>query len=171
MSTEVKAPAWHVALSGQVGAALDMFANAIHACPPEVWDDTSRPVARRFWYLAYHSLFWLDRYWEEVEANHKPPAPFTMGELDPAGVYPDTVYSKEQLLTYLEYGRAKVRQKLEMLDEARAAARCGFPTQPISQLELYHHSLRHTAPPPAPLLPVRRLGGGAPPRWVLRGTP
>ena len=44
----------------QFGAAIDMLDNAITACPDAVWDDRSRQP--EFWYLAYHTLFFLDLY-------------------------------------------------------------------------------------------------------------
>ena len=50
----------------QFGAAIDMLENAIDACPEEVWSDPSkRPEWAShdvvgFWYLVYHTLFFLD---------------------------------------------------------------------------------------------------------------
>ena len=172
MSSNVKAaPAWHVAISSQFGAVLDMLGNALRACPPAVWDDASKPVSQRFSYLAFHTLFWLDRYFEPREEEHQAPAPFTMDELDPAGVYPAKAYSPEQLLTYLDFGRDKVRAALASLDDARAAQPSGFPKLHMSQLELYLYSLRHTTHHLAQLQLQIRQGGGTPSRWVGRGTP
>ena len=47
-------------LHGQFGAAIDMLENAIRACPDELWSDRDRQP--EFWYLAYHTLFFLDLY-------------------------------------------------------------------------------------------------------------
>ncbi len=41
----------------QFGAAIDMLENALVACPNELWNTTSE-----FWYIAYHTLFYLDYY-------------------------------------------------------------------------------------------------------------
>ena len=172
MSSHVNAaPTWQVALTSQFGAVLDMFGNAIRACPPEVWDDAKKTVDHRFWYLSFHTAFWLDRYFEPIEADHRPPAPFTLDELDPAGIYPDRAYSKEELLQYLEYGRDKVRNALAALDDERAAKPSGFPKLQMSQLELYFYSLRHTAHHTAQLQQLIRQGGMAPPKWVRSGKP
>ena len=59
---------WKTIIWRQFGAAIDMLENAIRACPDELWSDPSkRPawVSRDvvgFWYLAYHTLFFLDLY-------------------------------------------------------------------------------------------------------------
>ena len=44
----------------QFGAAIDMLENAVLACPEEIWSDRARRP--EYWYLAYHTLFWLDLY-------------------------------------------------------------------------------------------------------------
>jgi hypothetical protein len=44
----------------QFGAAIDMLENALDACPDEVWGDRSRRP--EFWYVVYHTLFFLDFY-------------------------------------------------------------------------------------------------------------
>jgi len=40
------------------------------------------------WYLAFHTLFWLDLYLSGPAEGFAPPAPFTRVELDPAGILP-----------------------------------------------------------------------------------
>ena len=44
----------------QFGAALDMFQNALEKCPDELWYSEGKEY--RFWYWAYHTLFWTDYY-------------------------------------------------------------------------------------------------------------
>ncbi len=55
----------------QFGAAIDMFADTLRNCPDELWemklwqDQPDQWVAAgfsTFWYLGYHTLFWLDLY-------------------------------------------------------------------------------------------------------------
>ena len=82
-------PVWRTALWQQYGAAIDMLDNAIIACPDDVWNDPSRQPQSQFWYIAFHTLFFLDFYLSETEDGFAPPAPFTLDELDPAGVYPE----------------------------------------------------------------------------------
>jgi hypothetical protein len=57
------------------------------------------------WYLAYHALFWLDLYLSGSEEGFTPPAPFTLDELDPAGLVPERPHTKDELHAYLEHGR------------------------------------------------------------------
>ena len=42
------------------GASIDMLENAIQSCPDELWGDRARQP--EFWYVAYHTLFFLDFY-------------------------------------------------------------------------------------------------------------
>jgi len=169
MSPAKKPPAWRAPLESQISASLEMLGNAMRACPPPLWDDAEVPVAQRFWYLAFHTLFWLDRYLEPNERDHRPPAPFTLDELDPAGVYPDRTYTPLELLAYLEHGRNRFRDELANLDEKRAACRCGFERQEMSVLELHLQSLRHVQHHTAQLQLLLRLGAGMAPGWVGRG--
>ena len=85
----------------QFGAAIDMLENAMRAAPERVWSDRSSQP--EFWYVAYHTLFFLDFYLSETSAGFQPPAPFTLSELDPEGVLPDRVYPKMELLAYLAH--------------------------------------------------------------------
>ena len=163
--------AWREPVESQFLAALEMLGNAMRACPPRLWDDPDVPVARRFWYLAFHTLFWLDRYLEPLEKDHRPPAPFTLGELDPAGVYPDRTYTPLELLAYLEYGRSRCRAALGALDEERAASRSGFERREMSVLELHLYNMRHVMHHTGQLQILLRQGGVEPPRWVGRGRP
>src|SRR5688572_12821756 len=94
---------WKTILWQQFGAAIDMLENAVVACPDELWGDRSRTP--EYWYLVYHTLFWLDYYLSESETGFRPPAPFTLGELDPTGVLPERVYTRDELRSYLEHGR------------------------------------------------------------------
>ena len=58
------------ALWQQFGATIDMLKNAMTACPDEQWhgllwsvtEDDLSPDFAAFWYLSYHTLFWLDLY-------------------------------------------------------------------------------------------------------------
>ena len=106
---------WKTIIWNQFGAAIDMLENAIRACPDEVWEDFSKkPEWKKrdivgFWYLVFHTLFWLDYYLSDSDKGFAPPAPFTLREFDPEGALPERVYTKEELLIYLEHGRQKFR--------------------------------------------------------------
>jgi hypothetical protein len=156
---------WKTALEGQFGAAVDMLENAMRACPDSVWDDTSLPVAQRFWYLAFHTLFWLDFYLSDNEVGFAPPAPFTLGERDPAGVYPDRTYTKSELFAYLAHGREKLRA-IATLSEARAAERCGIQRRELSVFGLHLYNMRHVQHHAAQLNLILRQRTDSAPGWV-----
>ena len=160
---------WKQSLEGQFLAAIDMLDNAVRACPPAVWNDASVTVDRRFWYLAYHTLFWLDHYLADSPDAHVPPEPFTLGELDPAGVYPDRAYTVDELLEYLEFGRARCCEVVAALDDDRAGEASAFRSGSVTVLELQHYALRHVQHHAAQLNLLLRQAGVTPPRWVSRG--
>ena len=60
------------------------------------------PKFSEFWYVAYHTLFFLELYLTGTIDGFHPPYPFTLDELDPAGLLPEQVYLQAELLTYLE---------------------------------------------------------------------
>jgi hypothetical protein len=157
---------WKHAVQGQFGAAIDMLENAIRACPEDRWGD--RVGWHEFWYLASHTLFWLDYYLAESEARFAPPAPFGLEELDPAGVLPPRVYAKSELLAYLEHGRRRCRARIESLTDEQAGRPCGFERRDMSVLELLLYNLRHVQHHAAQLQLLLRQAGHVPPRWVGR---
>jgi hypothetical protein len=72
-------PVWLVPSAGQ-------------ACPEDLW---SKPVKKlpdrhigfkEFWYIAFHTLFFLDLYLSESDKGFTPPAPFTLDEMDERGL-------------------------------------------------------------------------------------
>jgi len=162
-------PVWKPALLGQYGGALDMLENAMRACPDAVWADPADPVERQFWYLAFHTLFWHDHYVGTSDRGYAPPAPFTLDEMDPAGIYPASPYSRDQLLAFLEHGRRRIRERITQLTEAEAAERSGFARREISNLELLLYNLRHVQHHTAQLNLLLRQRTDSAPKWVGRG--
>ena len=157
---------WRASLWRQFGASIDMLENAMLACPDELWGDRSqRP---EFWYVVYHTLFWLDLYLSGSVEGFTPPTPFTLVELDPAGLLPERVYTKEELRTYLEHGRQKCRVTIEALTEERARKRCRFGWGEASFEELLLYNLRHVQHGAAQLNLVLRQKTGSAPRWVAQ---
>ena len=159
---------WRFALERQLLAAIDALESAMRACPPQVWVDDAAPVERRSWYLAYHTLFWLDRDLTPTPEQHLPPLPYTMSELDPEGSYPEHPYSLEQLLEYLAYDRAKARARLAALDDETASAASAHRPE-LSVLEFLIHSTRHVQHHTAQLNLIVRQAGMQPGSWVVGG--
>ena len=98
----------------QFKVAIDALGDALRACPDDQWekplwdDQPDQWVAAgfsRFWYLGYHTLFWLDLYLTGAEEGFVPPAPFDLVEMRAGETLPRT-YTREELLGYL----ARVRR-------------------------------------------------------------
>jgi hypothetical protein len=149
----------------QFGAAIDMLDNPLRACPDENWSDRTQPP--EFWYVAYHTLFWLDLYLSGSVEGFAPPPPFGLTELDPNGL-PDRVFTKHELRTYLAYCRRKCQSTIEALTDERAAQPFRFPRGEMSFLELLLYNLRHVQEHAAQLSFIlgQRLGWEA--EWVSR---
>ena len=107
MDTSMKETLWK-----QFGAAIDMLENAVKACPNELWETPSQ-----FWYTAYHTMFYLDYYLTVEPEKFLPPPTFTLSEFDPAGIMPDRVYSKEELLEYFSFCRRKCHELIVELSD------------------------------------------------------
>jgi len=155
---------WKTIIWRQFGAAIDMLENAIRACPENLWADRSRKP--EYWYLAYHTLFWLDYYSSESFDRFTPPAPFTLGELDPAGVLPERVYAKSELLTYLEHGRQKARAVVDSLTDESAARPRRFAGMDSNELDLVLYNQRHVQHHAAQLYLILRQTIDSTPGWV-----
>ncbi|HEX6910976.1 MAG TPA: DinB family protein [Longimicrobium sp.] len=147
-----------------LGAAIDMLENAITACPDALYSD--RAQRPEFWYVVYHTLFFLDFYLSEREEGFAPPPPFTLDELDPAGVLPERVYTKDELLRYLRHGREKSRALVEGLTDERAAEVRPFLGREWTVLEWLLLSLRHVQHHTAQLNLILRQQTDSAPGWV-----
>ena len=158
-------PDWKDAVWGQFGAAIDSLEAAIDACPDSLWGDRSR--FPEYWYVVYHTLFFLDYYESESGEGYAPPPPFTLSELDPAGVLPDRVYSKEEMRRFLEHGRQKLRARIAAMTDEKAASRCAF--RELNELEHFLYKMRHVQHHAAQLnLIIRQVTNSDAPRWVSR---
>jgi uncharacterized damage-inducible protein DinB len=158
-------PIWRQAIWQQYGAAIDMLDNAIVACPDDVWFDRSQEP--QFWYVAFHTLFFLDLYLSETADGFTPPAPFTLSEMDPTGVMPDRPYTKDELRSYLAHGRAKCRATIDAMTDEHAARNCHFDWLDISAADLLLYNMRHVNHHTGQLnLLLRQRAGVVPPRWV-----
>ena len=159
-------PTWRTILWSQFGAAIDMLDNALLACPDEVWSDRSQRV--EFWYVVYHTLFWLDLYLSGSVEGFAPPAPFALEELDPTGLLPERPYAKDELQTYLEHGRQKCRATIEALRDEKARQRCGFSWGEVSFLELLLYNMRHVQEHASQLSLILGQKTNSAPGWVTQ---
>jgi hypothetical protein len=152
-------------LWAQFGAAIDMLENAMRACPDALW------TGSRFWYISYHTLFFLDFYLSDPADAFAPPAPFTLDELDPAGLLPDRPYTKEELQAYLDHGRKKCRAVIEALTEEKARGRRDFGFLDLTFAELLLYTMRHVQHHAGQLNLILRQQTDAAPRWVRQALP
>ena len=122
----------------QFGASIDMLENAIALCPVKLWDTESK-----FWYNAYHCLFWLDYYLTLDPVNFKPPTPYTLSEFDSNGAMPDRTYTKEELISYLQHGRKKCYDLISILTNDIANSRWINAHKNYTVFEIFIY-IRHT---------------------------
>lgn len=156
--------AWKAMLWGQLGAAIDMLENAIDACPDALWGDRARQP--EFWYTVYHTVFFLDLYLSGQLDGFAPPEPYNMDEIDPSGILPDRVYSRDEMRAYLRHGRDKCRATIEAMTDEYAARRAGFAWLDLSLGELMLNNLRHVQHHTAQLNLILRQEIDFAPRWV-----
>jgi hypothetical protein len=135
----------------QFAAAIDMFGSALRDCPDELWekrlweDQPDQWVAAgfsAFWYLGYHTLFWLDLYLTGAEEGFAPPAPFDLVEMRANEVLP-RIYTRPELLGYLELCRRRCQETIEALADDQANRICRFAWGELSFAELLLYNLRH----------------------------
>lgn len=155
---------WSTMIWKQFGAAIDMLENALIACPEELWGD--RTQDQQFWYVAYHCLFWLDLYLTGQVEGFAPPAPFTLDELDPAGVLPERVYTQDELRTYLRHCRTKCKTITTALTDERAQELCPIGAHGVPFGELLLYNMRHVQEHASQLSLILGLKYGSAPDWV-----
>jgi DinB family protein len=157
---------WKTIIWQQFGASIDMLENALLACPDEIWGDRSQQT--EYWYLVYHTLFWLDLYLSGSIEGFTPPSPFTLDELDPAGPLPERVYAKDELQTYLRYCRQKCRATIESLTDEKANELSVFGWGEVRFAELLLNNMRHVQHHAAQLNLILRQKIDTAPGWVAK---
>ncbi|MBZ0286134.1 MAG: DinB family protein [Anaerolineae bacterium] len=144
MDANLKTSIWE-----QFGAAIHYLDETIRACPDDLWraplwkTPDTRPEFAQFWYVSYHTLFWLHLYLTGAEEGFLPPAPFALIEQDDDGPLPERVYTKDELLAYLDDGRRKCEATIMGLTDELAERHCVFGWGECSFLELLIYNLRH----------------------------
>lgn len=143
-----------------------MLENGVIACPENIWGDRSSQP--EYWYLTFHTLFWFDYYLSESGDNFQPPAPFGLEEMDSAGLLPNRVYTKAELLSYLDHGRRKCKALIESLTVEKAKSRWVSGRSDFSVAELLLYNMRHVQHHAAQLNLILRQSTDSAPRWVRR---
>lgn len=169
MDTNLKTGLWQ-----QFGAAIDFLAQTISRCPDTLWEaplwqtPNTKPQFAQFWYVAYHTLFWLHLYLTGAEEGFVPPAPFALIEQYEGGPLPERAYTKDELLAYLNAGRRKCQATIEALTAEAALRHCRFGWGECSFLELLVYNLRHVQGHAAQLNMLLGQHGVPCPDWVAQ---
>jgi hypothetical protein len=155
MDNSLKETLWN-----QFGASIDMLENALTLCPVELWNTDTK-----FWYNAYHCLFYLDYYLTLEPNKFLPPPPFTLSEFDPFAM-PDQVYSKQVLLSYLQASRNKCHDLISGLTNEIADKRWINEYRNYSVLEILLYNMRHVQHHAAQLNLLLRQGINDAPKYI-----
>lgn len=162
MDTTLKTSIWQ-----QFGASIDMLDDAINVCPDVLWtavlwDDQDDPRYGQFWFVTYHTLFWLDLYLTGSAEGFAPPVPFIRGAL------PEKPYSKHEVSNYLKQCRQKCQSVIEGLTDEKAHRICTFDWMESTFLELQLYSMRHVQEHAAQLSLVLGQNGISGSDWVAK---
>jgi hypothetical protein len=136
-------PLFKTVIWQQFGAAIDMLDDALRFCPDEVWRASlmnypDEPAAySEFWFIAYHTIFWLDLHLTGSEEGFVPPAPFKRGSL------PEEPYTKAELRGYLAACRQRCQATIANLTAERAQQRCKYEWMEPTFAELLLYNMRH----------------------------
>lgn len=161
MNSRLKETIW-----GQFGAAIDTMERAIRECPDDLWFKDLR--FQSYWYIAHHTIFWIDYYLTEDFERFRPPEPFGLEELDPAGVMPEEPYGRDQLLSYLDHCRSKSRAVIREMSEESADKRIPFGEVELTRFELLLYIMRHVQHHSAQLNLLQRQNVDSAPGWIFR---
>ncbi|CAN5448715.1 hypothetical protein BH10BAC5_BH10BAC5_15290 [soil metagenome] len=158
MDNSLKEILWY-----QFGGSIDMLENAIAMCPEELWDSDSK-----FWYNAYHCIFFLDYYLTLEPDKFTPPSPFSLSEFDNSGAMPERTYTKEELITYIHFCRNKCHVLFAGMTEEIANKRWKNEWRDYSMIEISIYNMRHVQHHAAQLNLLLRQGINNAPDWVSR---
>lgn len=145
----------------QFGASIDMLKNAITLCPTEFWD-----TEKKFWYNAYHCLFFLDYYLTLDPKNFSPPNPFSLSEFEDR--MPDRTYTKDEVLMYLKFCRKKCHDLLSGMNDEIAKSYWTNESKTMSYtvIEILLYNMRHVQHHSAQLNLLLRQEINDAPVWV-----
>ena len=156
MNSRIQESIWR-----QFGASIDMLEEAIILCPMDVWN-----IESKFWYNAFHCLFFLDYYLTKDPISFCPPAPFTESEFEDK--MPGKIYTKQELLNYLRFNRDKCRILISGLTEDGLQDRWinASGTMNYSMLEILLYNMRHVQHHVAQLNLILRQTINESPKWI-----
>jgi hypothetical protein len=134
----------------QFGASIDMLANTIASCPDDYFTTN-----KRFYYLVYHTVVFLDYYLTIPHSSFSPILSFTIKDADQrppesiGDMIPDKIYSKQALIDYVNHSRDKCKTMIDGLTKDKILnARFTEGHEPgdmdYSIVEILLYNMRHT---------------------------
>ena len=139
------------AILSQYLAALEMLKLAVSQCPSSRWNAPTDK--NKFWQIAYHALFYTHLY-AQVSIDQFKPWAHHRPDAEALGKLTDTPYTPAEVLAYLDFCAADLKEKLPLTDlEAESS---GFHWLPFGKLELQIYNIRHLQHHAAELM--ERLG-------------
>ncbi len=117
-------------------AVIDMLKSVISKCPDKIWEEE-----KKFYYVTYHIVIFLDYYLSNPVKDFKPFLPYTLCDTShlPEGAVDDVLpcefYSKSEMLVYIN----KIREKCEKLICSSPPEK--FTTKWIDEDEINLHGL------------------------------
>lgn len=161
-------------IASQLLASLAMMNQCVQQCPPELWDNSERTVAKYpFWLVAYHTLCYLDLYLSPGKEVYELRPEFHPGgwqEFDDE--YPSRTFSQQELLAYIQICREKIATVLGDGPNSETAASLagpsGFSRLQFTRTELHLYNLRHLQHHTGQLTAFLRRGG-VETSWVKAG--
>ncbi len=160
---EIRSQIMQKEIWSQFAATNQMLENAISICPQENWNDENQ-----FWYISFHTLFYLDYYLTIEPANFSPPPPVGLSEFDPSGKLPSIVHSREELLEYLNYCNDKLKVNVLENPDKMLSSIWKNDYHSFSFLEMTLYNMRHVQHHVGQLNKLLRLFNCTPPRWVKK---
>ncbi len=161
------------------GAAIDMLKGAIASCSDELW-----LKEKRFFYITYHTIIFIDYYLSCPVADFQPLLPYSIAgsAMLPAGavddVIPNKPYTKQEMLDSVSSLREKCKSTIACATEASLTQRwitdaevnlhglCPSTVTRYTVLEILFYNLRHVQHHAAQLNLILRQETNSAPGWV-----
>jgi uncharacterized damage-inducible protein DinB len=155
---------------GQFEAALWMLHECIEKCPTEHWCGPSSVIGKyEFWHVVHHTLSCTDGYLSRDEHAFQPHPTFhPAGMQDVENEYPSRRFDQSEMLEYVQFCLAKLREMIASETEQTLGGGSGFAWVEISRGELHLYNIRHLMHHTGQLSAFLRRAG-AEPRWQFTG--
>lgn len=161
------------------GAAIDMLGDSISLCPDSLWQSE-----KKFFFLSYHTLIFLDYYLTIPARDFKPVLPFKLVPMESLpqdavdDVIPNAAYTREEMLDYLssilekckklilDSSEEKLKEKWIAKEEINLHGLCPSLVEDYSVIEILFYNLRHVQHHVGQLNLILRQKINAAPDWV-----